>query len=185
VTAVIDHEVWDDVRGRPGPSRWVVPVALAVSLLLVLATGAAVAHGLTKPGVYSPGWFSHWDARTSTAVSELDLANPSRTDVSLVSARLQLPDGSPVPFARVASFTPVTVPAGTSASPVDKSGSVVARVSLVIDCPAALAAGTGGVQLVLTTTGTWPQHEVVVAPPGIESCDLPGEAEPTTQDAGA
>lgn len=158
VTTVIDPAVWATVRGRRGPARWVVVVAVVVSLLLVGAAWGVVARGLTAPQLWSDGWSSQWTESASTGQVTLRLGNSSERDVRVESARLTEDDGSPLHYAEIVALTPTTVPGRP-----DAGASWDVPLTVRIDCDAARAVTTGTpALLVLTTSGTWPHHDQVL-----------------------
>jgi hypothetical protein len=161
VSTLISPSVWHEVRRRPGPSRWVVAAATALGVLVVVAACVAVSRGLTTPGLTSSGASSRWQAGDSTVEMRVRLGNPSERTLTVVSAQLVDEDGVPITWAAPVPVEPVEVPAGTLPSPVDASGSVILPLTVRLDCPAALST-SGEASLLLTTTGTWPQHDIVL-----------------------
>jgi len=158
-TTLVDEAAWADVRRRRGPSTWVVVVAILVAVALVWAALWARGTGRTSPKLTSNGKSGKYDAATSSIDFRVRVGNLGDVPLTVVGARAEQPDGSPSAIIRSVSVTPTEVPVGSAVYD-DGRQSIEVPVHVVIDCE---AVDPSGMQpdplLVLTTTGTWPQHD--------------------------
>lgn len=158
-TALIDEAVWLDVRRRRGPSTWVVVVAILVGIVLVWAAFWARSTGRTSPQLTSNGMSGKDDAATSSIDFRVRLGNTGAVPLTVVAARAVGPDGAPDASVRSITVTPTDVPVGSQVYD-DGRQSIELPMRVVIDCAALDPNGTRpDPTLVLTTTGTWPQHD--------------------------
>ena len=158
-TDLVDEAVWAEARRRRGPSTWVVVVAILVAVALVWAALWARGTGRTSPKLTSDGKSGKYDAATGSIDFRVRVGNLGAVPLTVVSARAQQPDGSPTAIVRSVSVTPTEVPVGSTVYD-DGRQSIEVPMHVVIDCE---AVDPNGMQpdpvLVLTTTGTWPQHD--------------------------
>jgi len=158
-TTLVDEAVWADVRRRRGPSTWVVVVAILLAVALVWAALWARGTGRTSPKLTSNGKSGKYDAGSSSIDFRVRVGNLGAVPITVVGGRAEQPDGSPTAVVRSVSVTPTEVPPGSTVYD-DGRQSIEVPMHVVIDCS---AVDPNGMQpdpvLVLTTTGTWPQHD--------------------------
>jgi hypothetical protein len=166
----VDEAVWSEVRRRRGPSTWVLVVAILLGAAMIWAAFWMRGQGRTSPQLSSNGMSGKWDAGTSTVDVLVRLGNQGAVPVTVVGARLVNPDGSASRVARSLTVTPTVVPAGTVISD-GGTGGIDVPMRVVVDCawldPNLPEPGPG---LVLTTTGTWPQHDYTLS--GFAAIDM-------------
>ena len=137
-------------------------MALLLSVGIVAGAASIVARGYTRPNVITDGWSSSWSTGSSTAAVELRLGNDSPQPIEIVGATIVGADGSPLPYARVASMQPLSMdgllPDATAAAIYSLP------MTVEVDCATALAdSDPASVRsLLLHTTGTFPYHDQVI-----------------------
>lgn len=158
-TDLVDEAVWRDVRRRQGPSTWVVVVAIALGVALVWMAFWARGTGRTSPQLTSNGMSGKYDATTSSIDFLVRLGNSGAVPITVVGAGIVGLDGSPSTAVTSVRVTPTVVPVGAEVYD-DGRQSVEVPIHVVIDCAALDPNGQDQAPtLVLTTTGTWPQHD--------------------------
>lgn len=159
--ATIDADLWRSVRRRRTPDRWVVLVALAIAVLVIVGAAVARSRGMTDPRLQMTGLTGEWDASTSTTTYRMTLNNLGAVPITVQSVRMVGPTGQPQPGVVSVEVDPVVVP------PLEIPGAVqgpdtTTTLRIRVDCAATVA--TAGFdrapQLIAETTGTWPTHTV-------------------------
>ncbi len=171
-TELVDEAVWRDVSRRRGPSTWVVVVAIVIGAALVWGAFWARGTGRTSPQLTSNGMSWTYEAGTSSIDVRVRLGNTGAVPITVVGASIVEPDGSPSTSVRSVSVTPTVIPVGAEVYDDGRQG-VEVPMHVVVDC-AALDPNqpTQDPRLVLTTTGTWPQHDWARLDVAIqETCD--------------
>ena len=162
-TGLVDEAVWREVRGRRGPSTWVLVVAILLGATMIWAAFWMRGQGRTSPQLSSNGMSGTWETGTSTVDVLVRLGNQGAVPITVVGARLVNPDGSASHVARSLTVTPTVVPAGTTISD-SGTGGVEVPMRVVVDCASLDPNSTEpAATLVLTTTGTWPQHDFTLS----------------------
>lgn len=156
-----DPDLWESVRRRRTPDRWIVVVAVLIAALLVAGAAVARSRGMTEPRLHWSGLTGRWDAATSTTTYRLTLNNEGSVPITVQSVRVVGPTGEPQPGIISVEVDPVVVP------PLEIPGAVAGpdattTMRIRVDCASTVA--TDGwnktPQLIAETTGTWPGHTV-------------------------
>ncbi|MFN8148848.1 MAG: hypothetical protein U0R76_15490 [Candidatus Nanopelagicales bacterium] len=171
--ARVDVAAWEGVRRRRGPDRVVVALALVLAVAMVAVGWTYRARGLYSPQLSSTSHESSWDEPTRSLTVRMDVDNTGSVPLSVTGGYVvTLGNGpaedalfthgqyaglgplpvSPLPITS-SHVTPVEVPAGAQR---------VLTVRVGVDCRGYELWSQGTVVVVLTTTGTWPEHDVAV-----------------------
>jgi hypothetical protein len=181
-TELVDEYVWREVRGRRGPSTWVVIVAIVVGVALVWASFWARGTGRTMPHLSSSGMSSTFKDGSQTIDARLRVSNSGAVPITVTAARFVTADDQPFSAVTSVALTPTVVPAGAQSGN-GAAADVEIPIRIGIDCSGLDPnLSDRSPTLVLTTTGTWPQHEwqTVSTDPISLICDpaLQGAASP-------
>jgi hypothetical protein len=178
-TALVDEAVWADVRRRRGPSTWVVVVAIVVGIALVWGAFWARGTGRTMPQLTTDGMSAKYDETTRSIDLRVRLGNTGAVPVTVVGARFLAPDGSDSPVVTSVTVTPTVVPAGAELSQ-GAAPSLEVPIHIEVECAALDPNAPGlGPEMVLTTTGTWPQHDWT----GFGADSIPGLCDPALRES--
>lgn len=163
MTVRLDEQVWEDVRRRRAPDRWVVVLALVAGAAVVALAVAAVLLGLTAPRLLTNSWTASYDKATGVATYRFDMENLAHRDATIVGGEIGYDDGSPIPGVVSVSVDPVVVPAGagTDGPP---TTTVVLRARL--DCAQIQPEPTYSTGpfpvFILETSSSWPKRDGVL-----------------------
>lgn len=164
MTVGLDEQVWEEVRRRRAPDRWVVLAALVAGAAVVAAAIAAFLLGLTAPRLTTDSWTATYDKATGEATYRFDVGNLSHRDAAIVGGEIRYDDGSPIPGVVSVSVDPVVVPQGAG---IDGQPTTTVVLRARLDC--ALVApeptmSTGPFPVfLLGTTSAWPKRDAILA----------------------
>jgi hypothetical protein len=177
-TDLVDEAVWSAVRRRRGPSTWVVVVAILIAVALVWAAVWARGTGRTSPQLSTNGMSGKYHAATRSIDLRIRLGNSGAVPVTVVDAHFVGPDGGPSPVVTSVTVTPTVVPAGAEVYD-GAAANLEVPIRIEVDCTA-IDPGLPAQApvMVLTTTGTWPQHDW----PTFAVDTIAGFCDPATQD---